>query len=180
MEVTRQEESSIGTLKFFGEDFFLVYIRNIPRETNLIDLITGLVNDKNIKEPVKENMRNIILDKAPEIKAKELALFFFNPRPKSEGGSILSEIEAMYEGNGLKGDPLALAHLNILDKDNSFVKKYPHMSLFKKEEDSYCLGAYFSEVESIEGFNISVASNRRQSGYFPSQFWFCGVTEEII
>lgn len=180
MDTTRIENSSVGTLYFCGEDFFFVRFKHIPREKKLLQLTKELISTKKIFDQDRRIIDENILDKAPEIKSKDILLSFFNPRPKKEGGSILSEIEFGYEKYLLKGDPLAMIYLNLLDKEDSFVKKYPHISLFSIEKEMYDLSAEFSDMPTIEGFNITTASVRRTSGYFPGKFWFCGIAKKTI
>lgn len=172
--------SSVGTLYFYGENLFFVKLRGIPRDKKLLQLTKELIDERRILEPYRIIINENILDKAPEIKSTNLALFFFNPKAKDERGSNLSEIEAMYIANQLKGDPLALTYLSLLDKDNTFIKKYPSISLYENDNEFYSLSFIFSEMPSIEGLNIATTSARRQSGYFPKDFWFSGIVEERI
>ena len=181
MKITRTEESSIGTLHFFGEDFFSVNLLDVPRKTGIIDIKDQLVIEKGIAEEEHKERRIItssILEKAPFFKASALTMYFFHLR-NDERGSFLREVEAAHEKYFLKGDPFGMAHLNLLDSDSSFLKKYPHMSLFKNWEEIYCFSTFFSEMPTLEGFNMSTSSVRRQSGYFPNQFWFCGIRQDI-
>ncbi len=118
--------SSVGTLYFYGENLFFVKLKDIPREKKLSQLTKELINERRILEPDRRIIDENILDKAPKIKSKDISLFFFNPRPKDERGSNLSEIEAMYIANQSKGDPLALTYLSLLDKDDTFIKNTLH------------------------------------------------------
>lgn len=176
--VTRTEESSIGNLNFHGEDFFYVNLVDIPRERRLVDLVDQLVTKKRLNSKERWIITRAILEKAPSFKAPTLTMYFFHLRA-DERGSILKDVEAAEEKYFLKGDPLAMAYLNLLDLDSSFVTKYPHMSLFKKEEEMYCFSTFISETAGLEGFNMSTSSVRRQSGYFPKQFWVSGIRQHI-
>ncbi len=178
LKSTKTEISSVGTLNFYGENFFSVKL-NISREKDLNQLVDELIDRKKISQPERRIMSRNILDKALKMRSKDLTLYFFNPMPKDKRGSSLLEIESLYKEFNLKGDPVAMVCLDLLDEDFSFVKKIPHMSLFKNEGDAFCFSSFFSKIPSIEGFNITATSVRRQSGYFPSKFWFCGVINEI-
>lgn len=179
MKETRHEESLIGTLHFFGEDFFLVNLKNIPRERKMSDLVVDIIQQKDIQEKERKLINPQILEKAPEFSEKNSILFFFHPRPKESKDSFLSEILGFYEKYEIKGDPVSTAFMNLLDKDNSFAEKYPHMSLFESGKDLYCIANYVSKIKYMEGFNISTTAVSRLSGYFPNQFWFCGIRQDI-
>ncbi len=174
MEIIKEEESSIGRLYFTGEDSFYVNLVNIPRDRRLIELTDTIIDVKRIEAPERKMITKGMLEKAPEFTTTDLSLFFFNPRA-NDMGSILSEIEALYKSYVLKGDPTALAYLNILDGDNTFIQKYPSMSLFSIDEEMYSLSSHVSVTKSIEGLNITTASCRKTSGYSPQEFWFCGI-----
>lgn len=179
-QATRIEISSVGTLYFCGEDIFFVKLEDIPREKELLQLTKELIEKKEITDPDRRIINEYILNKAPKIESTKLSLFFFNPRAKDEGGSFLREIVSLYEEYSLKGDPLAMLYLNLLDKNNSFVKNYPHLSLFSIEKEMYSMSLQFSDIPTIEGVNIATSSARRTSGYFPKEFWFVGITKETI
>jgi hypothetical protein len=181
MHTTRKEDFSFGEICFCGENFFSVELTGVPREKKIIELTQELIEKKKILEPERRIVTESILLKAEEIQEKNLTFYFFNPtRPIDERGSNLSEIEAMYIANEMKGDPFALIYLNLLDEDNAFSKKYPSMSLYENNSDMYCFSSYFSNMASLEGLNITSTSVRRQSGYFPQPFWFCGIDEKVL
>lgn len=177
MKVTRKEDSSLGTLFFCGEDFFYLRLKDIPRNERAFELLNKLINEKKINEKERKIVLKSSLEAAPILESSDLLIYFFNPRPKDDRGSMLSEILSLYEGNILKGDPLSTIYLNLLDEDSSFVKKYPHMTIF---EDIYYLSFKFSETETIKGLNITSSTFRKTSGYFPQEFWFCGIDKSSI
>ena len=82
MKETRHEESLIGTLHFFGEDFFLVNLKNIPRERKMSDLVVDIIQQKDIQEKERKLINPQILEKAPEFSEKNSILFFFTQDQK--------------------------------------------------------------------------------------------------
>lgn len=179
MKITKTEIYSFGKVVFYGEDLFSIDLINVPREKKMLELVSDLVNKKEIKEPERKILNQKVMSFSSPFLSKNTTLFFFKPRPRDGMGNPVKEIADLYLANSLKGDPIALSYLNILDKDSSFIKSYPHFSLFEYDKDTFYVSYHFSRTQTIEGTNINSGASRLSS-YFPPDFWFCGIDKNIF